>query len=390
MFDQAQALELAMRSSESYTMPQPNINAAVPQPTTPSVEQQDPSVVAVEEVKGLTCFFCGNNKHPRSRCPAREATCLKCSKKGHFAKVCRANQSTQKSKVSAAIWSPLLATVPTSTTKSLSKSSATVSMNGFQVTALFDSGSSESFIHPDLVEKTGLTVYPSSGTVSMATSALSSAKVSGACVIDLSYQARKYEALRVSVLPGLCANLILGLDFQSQLESVVFHYVGLEPTLSVFSTLQIEPPEPFANLTTDCHPIVNKSRRYRQEDSAFIDKEVKRLLEGIIEPSRSPWRAQVVVTKDENHKKRLTIDFSQTINRFTLLNAFPLPRMRDLVNNIAQYKFSSTIDLRSAYHQVPVKDEDKPYIAFEARKNVYQFNRLPFGITNGVACFQRE
>ena len=71
-----------MRSSESYTMPQPNINAAVPQPSTPSAEQQDPSTVAVAEMKGLTCFFCRNTNHPRSRCSAREATCLKCSKKG--------------------------------------------------------------------------------------------------------------------------------------------------------------------------------------------------------------------------------------------------------------------------------------------------------------------
>ena len=298
-----------------------------------------------------------------------------------------------KSKVSAATWSPLLAAVPTSTTKSLSKSSETVSMNVFQVTALFDSGSSESFIHPDLVKKTGLTVCSSSGTVSMATSASSSARISGACVIDLSYQGRKYEALRVSVLPGVCANLTQGLDFQSQHESVVFHYGGSEPTLSVcgFSTLHIEPPEPFANLTTDCHPIATKSRRYSQEDSAFIDKEVKRLIEeGIIKPSDSPRRDQVVVTKDENHKKRLAIDYSQTINRLTLVDAFPLPRMRDLVNNIAQYKVFSTIDLCSAYHQVPLKDEDKLYIAFEARNNPYQFTRLPFGVTNGIACFQRE
>jgi hypothetical protein len=57
----------------------------------------------------------------------------------------------------------------------------------------------------------------------------------------------------------------------------------------------MEPPEPFANLTPDCHPIATKSRRYSQEYLLFIDGEVERLLkEGIIEPSKSPRRAQVV------------------------------------------------------------------------------------------------
>ena len=86
----------------------------------------------------------------------------------------------------------------------------------------------------------------------------------------------------------------------------------------------------------------------------------------------------------------LAIDYSQTINRFTLLDAFPLPRINDLVNEIAQYRVFSTIDIRSAYHQVPLKEEDNQYTAFEARNNLYQFTRLPFGFTNGVACFQRE
>ena len=118
---------------------------------------------------------------------------------------------------------------------------------------------------------------------------------------------------------------------------------------------------------------------------------MERLLkEGIIEPSTSPWRAQVVVTKDDSRKKRLAIDYSQTINRFTLLDAYPLPKINDLVNDIAQYRVLSTIDLRSAYHQVPLKEEDKQYTAFEARNNLYQFTRLPFGVTNGVACLQRE
>ena len=50
----------------------------------------------------------------------------------------------------------------------------------------------------------------------------------------------------------------------------------------------------------------------------------------------------------------------------------------------------STIDQRSAYHQVPLKEKDKQYTAFEACNKLYQFTRLPFGVTNGVACFQCE
>ena len=61
-----------------------------------------------------------------------------------------------------------------------------------------------------------------------------------------------------------------------------------------------------------------------------------------------------------------------------------------MVNDIAQYQVFSTNDLRSAYHQNPLKEEDKLCTAFEARSNLYQFTRLPFGVTNGVAYFQRE
>ena len=111
--------------------------------------------------------------------------------------------------------------------------------------------------------------------------------------------------------------------------------------------------------------------------------------EGIIEQSKSPWRAQVVVTNDENHKKRLAIDYSETINRFTLLDGYPLPRIDDTVNKIAQYRVFSSIDLCSAYRQIRIKDEDKPYTAFESSGSLYQYTRVPFGVTNGVACFQR-
>ena len=98
----------------------------------------------------------------------------------------------------------------------------------------------------------------------------------------------------------------------------------------------------------------------------------------------------MVVTKGENHKKQMVIDYSQTVNRFTLLDAFPLPRINDQINAIAQYSVFSTIDLCSAYHQIPLRRSERHYTAFEASNGLYQFTHVPFGVTNGVACFQLE
>ncbi|PIK39574.1 hypothetical protein BSL78_23581 [Apostichopus japonicus] len=268
MHDQARALESAQKNSESYTLHGPPTltpqSAAVKSDIRP-----EPLMETIDSASTTTakCFFCGYAKHPRSRCPARDETCNKCDKRGHFAK-----------------------------------------------------------------------------------------------------------------------------DFQQKHSSVILKYGGDLPPLVLcgLTTLRTEPPQLFANLSPDIHPVAAKSRRYSSDDKKFIAAETQRLLrEGIIEKSNSPWRAQVVVTKDENHKKRLAIDYSETINRFTLQDSYPLPRIDETVDKIAQYQVFSTIDLRSAYHQVPLKEDDKSYTAFESDGSLYQFTRVPFGVTNGVPCFQR-
>ena len=110
MFDQARSLELAMRNSESYSSPPLSVNVAVPPAATEDQKQIDLGALAAVGSDTSTCFFCGNSNHPRSRCPARDAVCFKCQKKGHFANVCR-GRKISKNKVSAAAWSPTLATV---------------------------------------------------------------------------------------------------------------------------------------------------------------------------------------------------------------------------------------------------------------------------------------
>lgn len=105
--------------------------------------------------------------------------------------------------------------------------------------------------------------------------------------------------MRVTVLPQLCSDVILGQDFQKLHDSVTLAYSGSLPSLVIcgVGVLSIDPPDLFTNLTADCHPIAAKSRRYFIDDWKFIEDKVQRLFEDI-EPSNSPWRAQVVVVKE--------------------------------------------------------------------------------------------
>ena len=143
----------------------------------------------------------------------------------------------------------------------------------------------------------------------------------------------------------------LSLNFQTRHESVKFEFNGNKPPIDEIcglSVLNVEPPDLFCNLSRDCKPITTKSRKYNSGDKKFIKDEVQCLLsEGIIEPSTPPWRGWAVVTKDDHHKKRLVIDYSQAIKQ---LDAYRY-QIRMIKNKMAQLKVFTSVDLKSAYHR---------------------------------------
>ena len=106
------------------------------------------------------------------------------------------------------------------------------------------------------------------------------------------------------------------------------------------------------------------------------------------EPSESLWQAQVLITSNENHKK--LIDYSDTINRFNELDTYSMPIISKMVEDIAQYSIFTTLDLKSAYHQMSISNNNHKYTAFEVNGKLYQFILLPFDLRNGVRAFQRS
>ena len=105
---------------------------------------------------------------------------------------------------------------------------------------------------------------------------------------------------------------------------------------------------------------------------------------GFIKPSVSPWSAPILFLKENDGTLRMCIDYRQ-INKVTVKNKYPLPRIEDLFDQLKGAGIFSKIDLRSGYYQLRVKDVDVPKTAFKTRNGHYEFLVMPFRLTN--RCF---
>ena len=118
-----------------------------------------------------------------------------------------------------------------------------------------------------------------------------------------------------------------------------------------------------------------------------LKEQLTDLLEkGFIRPSTSPWGAPVLFVRKKDGSLRMCIDYRQ-LNKVTIKNRYPLPRIDDLFDQLQGAKCFSKIDLRSGYHQVRVREVDIPKTAFRTRYGHYEFRVLSFGLTNAPAVF---
>ncbi|GJY91728.1 putative reverse transcriptase domain-containing protein [Tanacetum coccineum] len=100
----------------------------------------------------------------------------------------------------------------------------------------------------------------------------------------------------------------------------------------------------------------------------------------------SPWGAPVLFVKKKDGSFQMFIDY-RDLNKLTVKNRYPLPRIDDLFDQLQGSSVYSNIDLRSGYHQLRVHEDDIPKMAFRTRYGYYKFQVMPFGLTNALTVF---
>ncbi|KAI3708785.1 hypothetical protein L2E82_38236 [Cichorium intybus] len=153
---------------------------------------------------------------------------------------------------------------------------------------------------------------------------------------------------------------------------------GLPPDRQVEFTIELIP---------GATPVSRAPYRLAPSEMVELRKQLEELLDrGFIRPSTSPWGAPILFVKKKDGSMRMCIDYRE-LNKITVKNKYPLPRIDDLFDQLQGASYFSKIDLRSGYHQLKIRESDIPKTAFRTRYGHYEFLVMPFGLTNAPAVF---
>jgi hypothetical protein len=189
--------------------------------------------------------------------------------------------------------------------------------------------------------------------------------------------------------------LLSSLDFnpqlskvqRSQLERVIIQNskaFSLDGRIGDYSDIKYT-----IKLKEDAEPVSMPPYHASPEKRQDIDKQIdKWFSQGVIRESDSPWGAPVIVVY-RNGKARVCIDYRR-VNAVTQADEYPLPRQTDILRALSGSQWLSTFDALSGFHQLEIVEEHRHITTFRTHKyGLLEFTRLPFGLRNGPAVFQR-
>ncbi|XP_028798835.1 uncharacterized protein LOC114754221 [Neltuma alba] len=372
--------------------------------------------------------------------------CFRCHRWGHIAKNCPESQPTPQAGRST-VPGRVYAMTNEEASASPNLIRGNILLEGHVISALFDSGATHSFISVDCAQKLSLLVVELPYDLRVSTPA-GVTVVTGRACLELALQFENQDSTidlfclplkgidviigmnwlmangaildckrRLVTIPvgALCAEMSSGpvLLSAAQVEKAVRK--GCQAFIVFFSIIEDEaggieqiavvrdypevfsdevaglPPEREVEFSIELVPGTTPISKapYRMSPSELVElkKQLEELLEkGLIRPSVSPWGSPVLFVRKKDGSLRLCIDYRQ-LNKVTIKNKYPLPRIDDLLDQLVGASVFSKIDLRSGYHQLRVRAEDISKTAFRTRYGHYEFLVMPFGLTNAPAIF---
>ena len=142
-------------------------------------------------------------------------------------------------------------------------------------------------------------------------------------------------------------------------------------------------------ITPNTHPVCRKPYPIPYAHREEVDKQVKEMLANdIIRPSKSPWNAPVILVRKKDNSLRFVCDF-RSLNDVTVKDAYPLPKIDEIIDKMDDSIIWTTLDAASAYWSIPIEEEDKEKTAFSSPRGKWEFNVTPYGLCNAGATYQR-
>lgn len=366
--------------------------------------------------KTKECYRCGATDHLANKCKHRTTKCHYCSKEGHLSKMClkkkRDNATfVQTNKIDVAeerkeseehevFMFHVINTNEITGSQDASNYSIDVTIEGVQIPMEIDTGSAVTL----LKKQDFLKLHNDLSTLDRPSLLLKS--YTGNSIQCYGEKEMKVEVedqetvLLVRVVDGPGPSL-LGRDLMNKItlpwrsifkvtesaEEIVMEYKDLfdSTTVGKFEGVQV------SLRVNDESPVFMKARTVpfaiREQYEQTLDKLEE---DGIIEKIEySEWASPVVPIVKPDGSLRICGDYSCTINKFSTLEPYPVPTLEELMGKLQGGKKFTKLDLSKAYHQLELAPESKKFTTINTTKGLYQYNRLPFGVTSAVTIFQR-
>lgn len=299
---------------------------------------------------------------------------------------------------------------------------------GSEFKALLDSGASQTILGHNglwILDKFPVKIHRTEGKF-VQTADSKNHSISGYANLPITLQGRT-EDLCILVVPSLPHGIILGIDFWERFHIVAdmrnrnWEFAQKNPLIHCSALdgiqsedhLTVEEKQKLQDLVdrhfenepstlgrtdrVEHHIDTGEAREIKQRYYAvsparqkMINEELDKMLElGVVEPSQSGWSSPILLLDKPDGTKRFCVDFRK-LNEVSKKDAYPLPQVTTILDRLREARYLSSLDIKSAYWQIPLEKESKEKTAFTIPgRGLFQFCTLPFGLCNAPATWQR-